>query len=55
MLPYLFEVGISGLEEEMHVQHSPRMHFLGQFLELIYNLGNTDCMIHRDHRAPSNF
>jgi hypothetical protein len=29
LLPFLFEVNMSGIEQELNVQHSPRMMFLG--------------------------
>ena len=39
MLPYLYEVSMSGLDQELCVQHSPKLLFFGQFLDLILNLG----------------
>jgi len=55
MLPYLFEVSMSGLEQELGVQHSPKLLFLNQFIDLILNLGQIDASLRRKYRTPSCF
>ena len=55
MLPYLYEVRVSGFEEDLCVQHSPRMLFLGQFLDLLISLARADIGLRKKNRSPSIF
>jgi hypothetical protein len=55
MLPYLYEVRVSGFEEELYVQHSPRLLFLIQFLDLLISLARADVSLRKKNRTPSIF
>ena len=52
MLPYLFEVSLGGLSQQIE---SHKVLFFGQFLELLLNLAKTDLFLKRKHRTPSIF
>jgi hypothetical protein len=51
LLPYLFEIGLSGLDACLNDQHSARLHFQACFLELIQNLASTDAMLRQENRG----
>ena len=55
LLPYLFEVGISGLDSCLQEAHSARIFFLHEFLEFLNQLANVDIMLKTQHHLPSRF
>lgn len=52
LLPYLYEVGLSGFEDNCEF-HSPRMLFLHQFFEFLCCLAQIENMLQRRFRTPS--
>lgn len=53
LLPYMFEIGISGLEENVCDIHSPRVFFLHEFLEFLTCLTSIDSMLCQQYRIKS--
>lgn len=45
MLPFLFEVSMQGIEQEMQNVHSSKFLFLIQFFELLTKVAQTDTML----------
>ena len=45
LLPYLFEVNLSGLEECLCDAHNPRIFFLHEFFEFLSQLASVDLML----------
>lgn len=55
LLPYLFEVNLSGLEECLGEAQSPRLFFLHEFIEFLFQLASVDFMLLRAFHVPSRF
>ena len=55
MLPFLYEVSLQGIEQEVQNIHSSRLLFLVQFLELLTKVAQVDVMLRQEHRMPSRF
>lgn len=45
MLPYLFEVSMQGIEQELKNMHSPKLLFLIQFYELMTKIAQIDTIL----------
>jgi hypothetical protein len=55
LLPYLFEVHLSGLQECLQDIHNPRVFFLHEFIEFLNQLAQIDIHLKKVHRVPSKF
>ena len=55
LLPYLYEVHLSGLEECLDDEHSARLLFLHEFIEFLCTLATVDLFLQRAYHVPSRF
>jgi hypothetical protein len=55
MLPFLFEVSMQGIEQELQNVHSSKLLFLIQFFELLTKVAQVDTILRQKHRMPSRF
>ena len=55
LLPYLFEVSVSGLDECICDTHNARIFFLHEFLEFLNGLATVDTMLKVQFHMPSRF
>ena len=53
LLPYLYEVNLSGLEECLGEQHSARIFFLHEFIEFLCQLSNADLHLRNAYHVKS--
>lgn len=53
LLPYLYEMGVAGLDKELELQASSRIFFLHQLLEFLNILTQVDTMLKITTRCPS--